>query len=143
MSTIPCLRCGNQYSQGKRGRRSHYCQDCRPLINNERKLARYHEMETLKADIRTSADSWIISGGLDDRADSPVYVQMEDYLESLEFNEVPITRDRMPDGWHSASGPDEGYTTEYEDVAVLLETNRRAAMRHPWWSENPHWNVGL
>lgn len=143
MTTIPCLRCGNGYERKGRGRRSHYCGACRVIINREKSGERYRQMEALKAEIRIDPDVWIESGALDRIYHAPIYVQIDDYLESLEFDEMPIIRDRMPDGWASNTGPDEGVTTEYEDLAEILEANRREAARDPWWSANPHWNVGL
>ena len=87
-----------------------------------------------------------VAENLREYLDPSHYPMVDEYVASLGIprsSALPVVADRMPAGSSSDNGSDDGVSTRYKDLAEELETKRAEVMAHRWFTENPHWTVGL
>lgn len=115
-----------------------HCPACRPIIHNERKR---DAMASARAEVGVNRDRLreILDPMREYMSDSMI-MTAEQFLDDLvPDSDVPFVADRMPAGTSTPSGPNEGATTEFEDLYGELETRRLAAIMHDWHAEHPQW----
>ena len=127
---IPCLRCGKPYDR-MRGD-AHFCKDCSKAIDREESRNRARErVERAKLLIEStpSAAEWLPK--LDEE-------KLEEIGLATENGDPSLVLDRQPPGALTPYGPEEGYSTFFEDLRGELKQLRIEAAEHPWWRANPH-----
>ena len=127
---IPCLRCGKPYDR-MRGD-AHFCKDCAKAIDREEARNRARErVERAKLLIEStpSAAEWLPK--LDEE-------KLEEIGLATENGDPSLVLDRPPPGALTPYGPEEGYSTFFEDLRGELKQLRSEAAEHPWWKANPH-----
>jgi len=137
---IACQRCAVRFERARRGAMPKHCPDCRAII---KRSADRERVATLRAEIEAKRDTLrMILEPMRDHLTDDMILTVEQYIDSLAPDTdgvVPLVEDRMPAGTSSPSGPDEGATSEFEDLRDELEVRRIAAVMHDWHAEHPGW----
>jgi hypothetical protein len=111
MSTVPCLRCGQDFTKARTGRPSPFCKPCR----RERKTDYNRGRQAL---IRN--DQW--GEAVDPRNVEPPHPTR------TQTGYAPYVPDCMPEGHSTPAGPYEGVSTWFLDVRAEMAAGRDIAL---------------
>lgn len=127
---IPCLRCGKPYDR-LRGN-GHFCGEC--LVIVKREAMREIQRERRERARHLIEDEKAVADWLPDIDEE----RLEEIGLATENGDPSLVLDRPPPGALTPYGPDEGYSTFFEDLRGELKQLRSEAAEHPWWKANPH-----
>lgn len=138
-ATIPCVECGEPIERKPRGPKPRHCRPCAKRIDNAKRTERRREIESDRAVVRE------IANNLREYVTDDMWATIEEYIAGIGVTakDAPIVPDRMPDGAMSDTGPDEGTSTGWADLADELERRRMRAIMHDWFTDNPRWLDGV
>lgn len=127
---IPCLRCGKPYDR-LRGN-GHFCGEC--LVIVKREAMREIQRERRERARHLIEETKAVADWLPDIDEE----RLEEIGLATENGDPSLVLDRPPPGSLTPYGPEEGYSTFFDDLRGELKQLRSEAAEHPWWKANPH-----
>lgn len=143
-SVVPCLRCDTPFERLRASGR--YCPGCRAIRRSEARDRKNAERLTRRDDARSLIDSYVMGGMDHDYVERVISPRIDDYLDSVgdfEGDTWGVVPDQQPDGTLSPYGSEDGRTSEFTDIAAMLDELGEQAAAHRWFLDNPHWNADL
>lgn len=141
---IPCYTCGTRYERKRIS--GHYCEACRAERKRQNDIETASRLRQIRRDAELEWFSMAPATDDEDEVDyatQSLFVQLDSAAEAVWRQERGVIRDMMPDGTSSFYGSEDGLSTEDEWLGERLDVLAALSECHPWWADNPHWNIGL